>query len=91
MIFITDYTFNSAMGKQQTRELMAAFAEFGSAPGTIAHYVNSDGSGGTVIAESDDPAAGYRNALEYSEWLDMNTRVVLTVDDAVPHIADYMG
>lgn len=91
MLFITDYSFNAGMSKEQTAELMTMFAAAGSAPGTIAHYVNTDGSGGTVISDSDDPVAAYRNAINYGPWMTLSTRPVLTVEDAVPQIADYLG
>ena len=48
----------------------------------------ADGGGGVVLSESDDFMAGYRNNLDYSAWLDLDTRVIIKVDDAVPHILD---
>ena len=41
-----------------------------------------------MIAESYDPTEGYRNLLNYTEWLEFDTKVVLRVEDAVPHILD---
>ena len=91
MIFVTTYTFKPHISKAESQELMDVFASAGSAPGTTAHYVNADGSGGTVIAENDDPAAAYRNALNYSPWLSFQTTTVLRIEDAVTQIADYLG
>jgi hypothetical protein len=91
MIFVTTYTFKQNLTKAESGELMEVFASAGSAPGTTAHYVNVDGSGGVVISESDDPAAAYRNALNYLEWMTFDTKTVLTVEDAVPQIADYLS
>ena len=91
MIFITTYTFKPHMTKADVADLMEMFASEGSAPGTTAHYINADGSGGTVIAENDDPEAAYRNALNYAPWLSFETNTVLKVEDAVPQIADYLG
>ena len=91
MIMVTTYKVKPYLSKAETKDLMAVFAEVGNAPGTTAHYVNADGGGGIVIAESDDPAEGYRNLLNYSEWIEFDTRVVLPVEEAVPHIMDALS
>ncbi len=88
MIFVTNYRIKPFLSKAATGDLMGVFAAVGSTPGTTAHYVYADGGGGIVIAESDDPTEGYRNLLNYSEWLEFDTKVVLRVEDAVPHIMD---
>ena len=67
MIFVTNYKVKPFLSKAQTSDLMAAFAELGTAPGTTAHYVYADGGGGIVIAESDDPTEGYRSLLDQTE------------------------
>ena len=88
MIFVTNYKVKPFLSKAQTSDLMAVFAEVGTAPGTMAHYVYADGGGGIVIAESDDPTEGYRNLLNYTEWIEFDTKLVLRVEDAVPHILE---
>ena len=47
--------------------------------------------GGIVIAESDDPAEGYANLLNYGQWMEFETKVMLKVEDAVPLIGAYLG
>ena len=91
MIFITHYKVKPHISKQETKELMSVFATVGNAPGTVAHYVNADGGGGIVIAESDDPAEGYANLLNYGQWMEFETKVMLKVEDAVPLIGAYLG
>jgi len=91
MIFITTYKLKPHLTKQETKELMAVFATVGNAPGTQAHYVSADGGGGIAIAESDDPAEGYANLLNYQQWIEFETKVVLKVEDAVPLIGAYLG
>ena len=91
MIMITTYTLNSGMTKDQTRELMEVFATVGNAPGTTAHYVNADGGGGVVISESDDIDAAYKNILNYAQWMTFDMQVVLPVEEAVPHITEFLG
>jgi hypothetical protein len=77
--------------KEETAELMAVFAERGAAPGEIAHYVNTDGGGGVVIAEADDILPGYRNNLKYAEWLEFDSKIVVTVDSAVGPIMEALA
>ena len=91
MIFITTYKLKPFLTKDETRELMAVFAEVGPGPGTTAHYVAADGSHGVVIGESDDPAEGYRNILNFTQWVEYETRVMLSIDQAVPHIMDALA
>ena len=90
MIFITTYRIKQ-LSKDETRDLMGVFAEKG-VPSTVkAHYVAADGSHGLVIAEADDLEEAYRNILNYSEWIEYETRPYLTIEQAVPHISDYLS
>ena len=91
MLFVTTYKIKSFMTQDETKELMAVFAEQGSAPGTIAHYVAADASQGLVISENDNAEEAYRNLLNYNQWMDFDSKVMLTVEDAVPHILDALG
>jgi hypothetical protein len=88
MIFITTYRIKPFLSNEETRKLMDVFAKEGSGPGVTAHYVAADGSHDVVISKSDDPAEGYRNILNYTQWVEYDTRVMLTVEQAVPHIMD---
>jgi hypothetical protein len=91
MIIVTNYRLKPFMSRDETKELLEMFAEVGNAPGTIAHYVGTDGRHGVVITETDDPAEGYRNILNYGPWIEFNTQVALTVEEAVPHVMDAVG
>jgi hypothetical protein len=42
-------------------------------------------------AESDDPAEGYANLLNYQQWMEFETKVMLKVEDAMPLIGAYLG
>ena len=53
--------------------------------------MNADGGGGVVIAESDDPREGYANLLNYQQWMEFETKVMLKVEDAMPLIGAYLG
>ena len=88
MRYVTTYTFKPFMTKNETKALLEAFAEFGNAPGTTAHYLRSDGTGGIVIGESDDIAGMYRNILNYSQFIEFESHVVLSVEDAVPLVME---
>lgn len=91
MIFITTYRTKPFMTKDETKELMEIFAANGAGPGSTAHYVAADGSHGVVISESDDVTASYRNILNYTSFVEYDTKVMLTVEEAVPHILDALG
>jgi hypothetical protein len=90
MLIVTTYTVKPFTTKEETAEPMAAFAEQGAAPGEIAHYVNTDGGGG-VITEADDILPGYRNNLMYAEWLESDSKIVVTVDSAVGPIMEALA
>ncbi len=90
MIFITTYRIKP-LSRDETRELMSAFSEHGVPSGVKAHYVAADGSHGVVIAEADDLNESYRNILNYGEWIEYDTKPYLTIEEALPHIADYLG
>lgn len=91
MIFITTYKVRPHLTKEETAELMAVFAENGSVPGTTAHYVAADGSNGIVISESDDAEASYRSILPYAPWIEYNSKVYLTIDQAAPIILEALS
>jgi hypothetical protein len=44
-----------------------------------------------VISETDDVAGGYRNILNYTQWVEYETSVMLTVEEAVPHLMDALS
>jgi hypothetical protein len=90
VIFVTTYRIKQ-LSKGETKALMGVFADKG-VPSTVkAHYVAADGSHGIVIAEADDLEEAYRNILNYSEWIEYDTKPYLTIEQAVPHIMDYIS
>lgn len=91
MLLLTTYRVRPFLTQEETRELMDAFAEFGTTEGTISHYAFADGGGGFVIVETDDAGAAYRNILNYGQWVEYETQVILTIEDAVPHILDALS
>jgi hypothetical protein len=91
MIFITTYKTKPYITEDELRELMAAFAEHGEDPGVTAHYMAADASRGVTISERDDAGDAYRNMLNYHQWIEFDTKPMLTIEDAVPHILDALG
>ncbi len=91
MILITTYKLKPFLSKEETGELMKVFGEVGSAPGETAHYVAADGSHGVVISETDDVVGGYRNLLNYTQWVEYETKVMLPIEAAVPQIMDALS
>lgn len=93
MLFITTYTFREGISQESVKEMLAVFASRGPSPTEIAHYIATDGSGGVVINEVDDESRSevYEGVLHMQPWLEMHTRPVLTVDDAMPTIMKVYG
>ena len=91
MILVTTYKLKPFLNKEETRQLMDVFAKEGTGPGATAHYVAADGSQGVVVAETDDVAGGYRNILNYTQWVEYDTKVMLSIEEAVPLIADSLA
>ena len=90
MLFITTYRIKQ-LSKDDTKKLMGVFAEKGVPSAVQAHYVAADGSQGVIVSDADDLQEAYRNLLNYSEWIEYDTKPYLTIEQALPHIADYVG
>ncbi|MCZ7527882.1 MAG: hypothetical protein M5U14_16790 [Acidimicrobiia bacterium] len=91
MLFVTTYRFRDDLDKDAARDMMKLFAEKGTTPGTRAHYVWADGGGGLLVEDITDATTAYEWALAYSEYMDLETRPVITVDEALPKISDWLG
>jgi hypothetical protein len=91
VLVVTRYKFKGDQSPDSVRELLAVFAEVGPGDGEIAHYVLADGSGGFTIADVDSMQDAYTDALRYQQWMDMETRPILTIEDAMPAIGTVFG
>jgi hypothetical protein len=91
MVLITTYKVKPFLSKAETKKVLEVFAKAGPGPGTTAHYVAADGSHGVVISETDDVAGGYRNIQNYTEWVEYDTKVMLTIEQAVPLIMESLA
>ena len=87
MRFVSTYRFKPFSSKEETQQLLATFAAVGNAPGVTDHLVFTDGTGGVVIGETDDIKGLYRNVTAYSEFVEFETHVALTAEEAVPEVA----
>ena len=91
--FLVRYTYKD-LDEVGLRELTKKFGEFGVSPGTVAHYVNLDGSGGFVILSAqteEERAKGYEITIEYGPWVDFEITPVATMDEALPIILKVYG
>ncbi len=86
MILVTTYKLKPFISNDESRKLLGVFAEVGPGPGTTAHYVAADGSCGVVISDTDDVEGLYANLQNYTQWVEYDSKVVLPVEQAVPHI-----
>ena len=91
MLLMTTYKIKPYISNEETKKLLEVFAKVGAGPGTMAHYVAADGSHGVVIAETDDAAEAYANLQNYTQWVEYDTKVMLTVEEAVPLITEALA
>jgi hypothetical protein len=91
MLFVTTYKIKPYLSNGETKQLLEVFAKEGPGPGTTAHYVAADGSHGVVISDTDDVAGVYANLQNYTQWVEYDSKVMLTVEEAVPLIMEALG
>jgi len=91
MLFVTHYELIGEPSKARTQELMALFGERGAGEGTLAHYVYADGGAGFVISDDSGLDSLYGDAIQYSPYMQFTTQPILTIDEAVPTIAEWMS
>jgi hypothetical protein len=91
MIAVTTYKLKPFLSREETRELMAVFAQHGPGPGAGAHYVAADGGHGVVISDTDDIQGVYRNLLNYTQWVEYDSKTMLTIEQAVPLIMESLA
>ena len=91
MIFVTTYRIKPHLTKAQRKELLETSSEHGPGPGITAHYVAADDSFGLAVNDTDDVAGLYRNIQNYEEWVEYDSKVMLTIEEAVPLIADSLS
>ncbi len=91
MITMTTYRLKPFMSHDERRELVELFMEHGTPGREIAHYMAADNSYGVVINELDDAAEGFRNILNYIEHVEYETKVMLTIEEAMTHIGDVIS
>ena len=84
MIFITTYRIKQ-LSKDETKKLMAVFADKGVTSTVKANYIAADGSHGIVIDETDDLEASYRNILNYAEWIEYDQALPDDRAGCAPH------
>jgi Domain of unknown function (DUF3303) len=88
MLFLTTYRVKPYLPRSELKKLLDLFGKVGAAPGTIAHYVAADNSIGWVVVENEDAVTGYAASLPYSEYIEFDTKPILTIEDALPHLLE---
>jgi len=84
MLLVTNYKLKPFLSNEETKKLLEVFAEVGAGPGETAHYVAADGSHGVVVSDTDDVAGLYANLQNYTQWVEYDSKVMLTAEQAVP-------
>lgn len=91
MHYVVNYTLIGERTKERTAELMALFGARGNNDSTIAHWVYADGGGGFLIADGTEMDLLYKDALAYSTWMELSATPIISIDDAVPQIVDWLS
>jgi hypothetical protein len=91
MLLMTRYKVKPYLSNEETKKLLEVFAKVGAGPGVTAHYVAADASHGVVISENDDAAEAYGNLQNYTQWVEYDTKVMITVEQAVPLIMESLA
>ena len=86
MLHMTTYKVKPYLPKSETKQLLERFMQMGAAQGEVAHYIAADNSGGWVITETDDAATDYVTVLQYADYIEFETKPILAVADALPHL-----
>jgi hypothetical protein len=88
MLLMTTYRIKPFLSDDEVKTLLDVFAKNGAGPGATANYVSADGGFGVVISDTDDIAGAYRNIQNYTQWVEYDIKVMLTVEEAVPLIME---
>jgi hypothetical protein len=96
MLFANIYRWrDDAHTKAAGSEIMSRYAELGGdGPGTIAHYVFADGTGGIILTDAADLDRAYKASLRFREFLDGDLtefQPILPIEEAIPSITEYLG
>jgi hypothetical protein len=91
MIFMTTYKLKPFLSSEERRKLLDVFGKVGAPPGTTAHYVAADGSLGVAFVQAADAEAAYANIQNYLQWIEYDSKVMLTIEQALPHITKALG
>jgi len=91
MILVTNYRLKPYLPKAEIKKLMDAFATHGAGPGVSHNYVTADGNQGVTISDTEDVAGSYRNLLNYGEWMEFDSKLMLPIEVAAPLIYDFLG
>ena len=76
---------DTATSLEDNKTLLEAFGRWKPANANIQQFVSSlDGSGGLLIAETDNPADVLRDVTKFSIWLEFTVTPVIDIMEAVP-------
>jgi hypothetical protein len=91
MLLMTRYKIKPYISNEEAKKLLEVFAEVGAGPNVTAHYVAADASHGVVISELDDATEAYANLQNYTQWVEYDTKVMITVEQAVPLVMESLA
>jgi Domain of unknown function (DUF3303) len=93
-LYVTTYRFHPDLDQDDFEALTKLFAEVGSTPGTIAHYMTIDGGSGFVVSEAvsdEERAKSFEMNVRYSRYMDFEVHPVISIEEAFPIILQVYG
>ena len=90
MIFITTYKIKPFLSKDN-QETVGGLCQRGCGPRHNSALRRGRRQPRRGDRRSDDIEAAYRNIQNYTQWVEYDTKVMLTVEKAVPLLMDALG
>ena len=87
-MFAVLYEWREHMPKEDVAKVIAQFTDMGEMPGTVAHYVRTDGQGGIIITNEEPP---YSRSLAWSPFLKWDIIMIAPVADVLADVDAYIN
>ena len=91
MLLLSTHRVESHLFRADFQRLVDEAGKRGRLLGEVAHYVHTDGSGGSLLSEVNDIGPRYESLLTYTEHMEFDVAPVLKIDDAVGPLLSDVG
>ena len=88
MLFLTTYRVKPYLPRSEVEKLLDLFGKAGAAPGNHRPLCCGRQFGRMGCRRNEDAVTGYEASLLYSEYIEFDTKPVLTIEDALPSLLE---